>query len=530
MVDWVSKRRYRCTIGLRARMGAFKRGGREMDERVCELIELVELACAEHDLFSSCTSAPELLMVSGGSDSTAMCLLAAHLARQGRVDPSRYHVLHVDHGLRGEDSANDALFSERLAAQCGFAFHLRRIDVSQRTAQFGGNVESAARHMRYELAEELLDELCEQAGVPAEEGRICVAHTRDDRIETFFMRTIVGTGPGGFASIAFRNGRVVRPLLDASRSQLRDFIEAQAEAGFFEPIIVEGANAGGEFSEGARLGLWREDATNFGSEGFRAFVRNELIPLAKTRNPSLDETLSRTIDAIADENEMLQQQVEAALGAATREDGTFDANSLAELEPPLLRRAIYTLCKRALPVAERIERKHIDAIAENLLRDGFAIDLPGAVRFSNSRGRISLRAIMERNSELEETLVEGVKLAIPGAVELAGGVRIAAWVVAPGSNAAAFARDCSTATRVFLDAQLVSEKASELTISSRRPGETLQPLGMAGATKKLSDLLIDAKVDAMRRDEIPIVRAGDEIVWVATVAPFPFQRRQEDRR
>ncbi|MCR5845673.1 MAG: tRNA lysidine(34) synthetase TilS, partial [bacterium] len=320
-----------------------------MDDRVHRLIGLVEQAVAEHDLFPSCSNAPELLMVSGGSDSTAMCLLVAHLAREGIVDPSRCHVLHVDHGLRGEDSTNDAIFVERLAAQCGFSFHLRRIDVSQRTAQFGGNVESAARYMRYELAEELLDELCEQAGAEPEEGRICAAHTRDDRIETFFMRAIVGTGPGGFASIAFRNGRIVRPLLETSRSQLRDFIEAQVYAGFFEPIVIEGANAGAEFSEGARLGLWREDATNFGSEGFRAFVRNELIPLAKTRNPSLDETLSRTIDAIADENEMLQRQVEAALTAAVGEDGTYDALSLAELESPLLRRAIYTLCKRALP-------------------------------------------------------------------------------------------------------------------------------------------------------------------------------------
>ncbi|MCR5845573.1 MAG: tRNA lysidine(34) synthetase TilS, partial [bacterium] len=178
----------------------------------------------------------------------------------------------------------------------------------------------------------------------------------------------------------------------------------------------------------------------------------------------------------------------------------------------------YTLCKRALPLEERIERKHIDTIVGNLTRDGFAIDLPGAIRLASSRGRIALRAIAGRNSELEEALAKGAKLAIPGAVELADGVTIAAWIIAPGSNAAAFARGQSTATRVFLDAQLVAEKAPELTIASRRPGDTLQPLGMPGATKKLSDLLIDAKVDALRRDEIPIVRAGDDIVWVATVA------------
>ena len=61
--------------------------------------------------------------------------------------------------------------------------------------------------------------------------------------------------------------------------------------------------------------------------------------------------------------------------------------------------------------------------------------------------------------------------------------------------------------RVFLDAQLVAEKAPALNITQRRSGDTLQPLGMAGSTKKLSDVLIDAKVDAMHAFLVPAILA-----------------------
>ena len=113
---------------------------------------------------------PALLMVSGGSDSTALAYLAAGLREAGRT---------------------------------------------------GENVEAVARRERYLAANEALESLCRHAAAPLADGRIVTAHTADDRVESFYMRSIVGTGPGGFRAMRYRNGPVVRPLLDASRDDLR---------------------------------------------------------------------------------------------------------------------------------------------------------------------------------------------------------------------------------------------------------------------------------------------------------------------
>ena len=107
------------------------------------------------------------------------------------------------------------------------------------------------------------------------------------------MRSIVGTGPGGFRAMRYRNGPVVRPLLDASRDDLRAYLVERERAG--EPVAVD--------AEGA---LWREDATNAHTDRFRAYVRHEIVPRARMRNPQLLDVLCRSMNLIADEDDMLE--------------------------------------------------------------------------------------------------------------------------------------------------------------------------------------------------------------------------------
>jgi NADPH-dependent glutamate synthase beta subunit-like oxidoreductase len=121
-----------------------------------------------------------------------------------------------------------------------------------------GGVEAVAREERYRLADAELDRICCELGVDAEQGVICTAHTLDDRIETFFMRTLVGTGPAGLRSIPRERGRIRRPLLDAGREELREWLRER--------------HLGQPDSE-----LWREDATNDDGSNFRSRVRHELL-------------------------------------------------------------------------------------------------------------------------------------------------------------------------------------------------------------------------------------------------------------
>ena len=171
-----------------------------------------------------------LLMVSGGSDSTALARLAARLRDEGWL--GALDMLHVNHKLRGHDADEDARFVARLADELGIPLFSCEVDVAGEAARSGENVEAVARRERYNAASEAVMSMCQHEAIPLAQGKIVTAHTVDDRIESFYMRSIVGTGPGGFRGMLYENGRVVRPLLDCTREGLRDFLrEAAAREG-----------------------------------------------------------------------------------------------------------------------------------------------------------------------------------------------------------------------------------------------------------------------------------------------------------
>ena len=320
-------------------------------EEVVGTLENRVLACIrEHGMAQP--HQPALLMVSGGSDSTALAYLAKSLHDAGELGP--LSILHVNHGLRGSDADDDAAFVERLAKVLDLPVVVAAVDVGGITQSERGNVEAIARRERYTAAQQALSDLCLREGCPVSQGVIFVAHTADDRIENFYMRSIVGTGPGGFRSMLYVNGRVARPLLDCGRDELRDYIEARVETGM--PVVRSGSGA-----------LWCEDATNEHTDRFRAYVRHEIVPLAKARNPRLLETLTRTMNLIADEDDMLDEMADDLIEQhVTRlepaEEGCVLSPWIAAERLPLRRRVVVKVIEGFLGPDERIEAATVDAV------------------------------------------------------------------------------------------------------------------------------------------------------------------------
>ncbi len=302
---------------------------------------------------------PVLLMVSGGSDSTALAYLACELRDRGLL--GELAVLHVNHRLRGEAADADAQFVAQLAELLGLPLFSCSIDIAAEAARTGENVEAVARRERYLAANEALESLCLHASAPLVDGRIFTAHTADDRVESFYMRSIVGTGPGGFRAMRYRNGPVVRPLLDVSREDLQAYVSERERAGL--PVACD--------NEG---NLWREDATNAHTDRFRAYVRHEIVPRAKERNPQLLEVLTRTMNLIADEDDMLEDMTNDAAKRHVKwieqDDGrapAFDAGCVLgpELgaEPlSLVRRVVVYVLQAMLGPDARVETASVDAV------------------------------------------------------------------------------------------------------------------------------------------------------------------------
>lgn len=463
-------------------------------------------------------------MVSGGADSTALLVLAASGELdiddgrgRARIARERLHVLHINHQLRGIAADEDERFVRELAESLGVPATVRRVNVAAlaASAEWGDtNVENVAREVRYAAANHLANELCAETGLPRSSARIVTAHTANDRTETFFMHAIKGSGTQGLSSIPRRRNRIVRPLLDMTHEQLCDLLRMRGIA-------------------------WREDETNADTHYLRNFVRHEIVPLARERNPRLFESMASTCEILSDEDSYLTQVAARAFRALERRRASglvsLDAARLAATDIAIARRVVRMAVAAACPEC-RIEAGHVARMLQIVAAGTGSVTLPNGVDARVTYGALSIRSreaqgLGETSGWLEVPALAGAAgksetIAAPGQMgqlELAAGtlsarLREIAAASDPVAIARAHAREWE-GNSILLDAAAcgVGQLGGRLWVSGPELGEVLCPLGMHGQSKKLSDLLIDAKVEAASRAAVPVVRTGvgGPVVWVA---------------
>lgn len=417
-----------------------------------------------------------LAMVSGGADSVALLRL---LAAGELGDVAGLFVLHVNHGLRGAEADADQAFVEALCADLGVPRHAVRHDVAAFAEAEGLNIEDAGRRVRYRFAEAELDARCEELGLSPLRGRVAVAHTFDDRLETLLARLVTGAGAGGLRSIAPVRGRIIRPLLDARRADITGHLTQLGQT-------------------------WREDITNEDTTRQRAWVRHELLPLIERRNPSFDAVAARMIGILGEEDDLLAEMADAfAHDFARRDQGAlvFERGFMQTLSRPMARRTVRQALLAAFPEASRLESEHIEALVEGLADDSFARDLPFGLRAEAEYSTLRI----SRRQDVELSVAPGL-LPLPGTVDLGAAGEMQAREV-PGTTPS------TTRLRVTIDADAVHWP---LVVDGIRSGDRIRPFGMEG-TKKVADLLIDEKVPKRLRAVTPVVRSEERVVWVAGV-------------
>jgi len=404
-----------------------------------------------------------VVAVSGGPDSTALLAGLAELA-PGRG--LRLTAAHVDHALRGGESVSEGEAVAALAARLGVGCTRRRAAV-----EAGAGVEARARRARYRALADMAQEL----GA----SWIVTGHTRDDQVETVLLRLLRGAGRRGLGGMRPLRGRLFRPLLDTTRMDVRRFL----------------ADRGIDFAI---------DRTNADLRLTRNRIRRLLVPVLEAEfNPRLGEALAALAARLRDEDDLLQTLATARAGALARGEALAVA---VVAEPRAIARRIVRawLARGARRAVSAAHVERVLALASG--RGRGAVAIPGPARVLREGDLLVRRAGRQADARcFAYPIAPGESVA-----DRQGGWRVALSSPRPRR---AGERAASDAAHALFDADALPVP---LALRPPAPGDRLTLLG--GGTRKLQDILVDAKVPREARPSVPLLVGGDEILWVAGLA------------
>jgi tRNA(Ile)-lysidine synthase len=422
-----------------------------------------------------------LVAVSGGPDSVALLHILCDLRRDLEL---RLEVAHLQHGIRGRESEDDALFVRELARRLDLPFHIKEISIPRMRSQAGkGNIEALARRERYRF----LTAIAFQRNL----DKIAIAHTENDQAETVLMWLLRGAGRkglGGMAPVQAINPRgaesskavtIIRPLFEVTKEELLSYLDER--------------------------GLeYRLDRSNEDTAYLRNWIRFELLPRLKDRiGPGVSSRLVQSAEVLRDEEILLNALARREL-AALRADSALRRDGFLRQPKALQRRMLRLWIEEARGHLRGLDFAHVEAL-RRLICDGppqSRLSIPGGWELTREyeTARLAKRARLSKPACYAYPMVIDGVLAVPEAGMVIECQRVS-------SPPAELPKDHWEA--LFDQAAL----AEPLVVRNFRRGDRFQPLGMRGH-KKVKELFIEKKVPSAARARWPLLVMGREVLWL----------------
>ena len=397
-----------------------------------------------------------LVAVSGGNDSMALCAL---LKEAG----FNFAVAHCNFKLRGAESDGDAAFVENYCGNNKIKHFYTSFDTSNYAAKHKISTQMAARDLRYAWFEELMKKNKFEF--------LLTAHHLNDNIETFFINLLRGSGINGLKGIVPVNGKVVRPLLFATREEIEEYVK-QNGIGF------------------------REDSSNIEDKYLRNRLRHTIIPEFKRLNPSFEQTMLKELDILKEVNTLVTKEVEKKkrlISNIRNGAGKIDIAKLEKTDSPQL--LLFELLKdfgfnstQASNIHDTLRGlpgKIFSSDTHQLIKDRKFLVLKKKTKSSKQEFSIG---------KISKELTEPVNLTV-SYIKLKKGVD---------------AKIPALKNVAYLDADKLK---FPLKLSKWQLGDKFRPLGMKDF-KKLSDFFIGEKMNLFEKENQWVLRSGKEIVWI----------------
>ncbi|MBE0391847.1 tRNA(Ile)-lysidine synthase [Flavobacterium sp. 7E] len=391
-----------------------------------------------------------LLATSGGLDSMVM----VHMLQQLDLDIA---IAHCNFQLRGVDSFEDQKFVQEYADGNQIPVFITQFDTAAFAKDYKVSTQVAARDLRYNWFYELLDT----------EGfdYILTAHHADDNLETFLINLSRGTGLEGLTGIPEENGSIIRPLLLFSRNEILKFAKDNK---------IE----------------WREDSSNASDKYLRNKIRHHVVPLLKEINPQFMEAFQKTQTYLQEASELVEDaSIMVYQQVVSQQEDDFHINLKELLKLPNYKSYLYqwlhefgfTAWDDVYNLVDSLSGKQVFASDYRLLKNRGVLILSKINEDAATEGYFIHEDLQEVNIPLKMTF----------------------------SKVDATAFDSNRI--IFVD----SDKLTfPLEIKRWQEGDSFQPFGMNGKSKKLSKFFKDEKLSLIEKEQLWILWSGEKIVWI----------------
>jgi tRNA(Ile)-lysidine synthase len=415
-----------------------------------------------------------LCAVSGGPDSMALLGCLWELAPRLHLT---LEVATVDHGLRAEAAGEAALVQERCAA-LGVPWHCVRVDVAGArgshlhpgTATAGADGiprrpqgRAASGGGTQEVARRL--RLGALTGLAAERGlgSVALGHHADDQAETVLFRILRGTGLDGLRGIPYRRAPFIRPLLDVTRAEILQYLHRRSL-----PFVTDPSNADARYA--------------------RARLRHQILPILRQENPRIDQAL-RSLSAMA---------------SAHHPAGGRGRDPIERVLDQAVEAGIFIPTRLAAEIAAVSREGHGTR----------SFDVGGGAKVLVSYGRVSVEHGRRSPAGAQSPPPDPIRIPGPGWYAFGRHLAIVIHEALGGDSGASVGYE--DRGFVWFDGESL---AWPLSVRSRQRGDRMRPRAGRGS-RKLSDLLIDAKIPGPHREALPVVVAADgALLWVPGLRP-----------
>ena len=412
-----------------------------------------------------------IIALSGGADSVSLLLVLKHLESELGIT---LEAAHCNFHLRGDESLRDEQFCQQLCRRLHVPLHLVHFDTHAYADLHHVSIEMAARDLRYAYFENLRRDIDAQD--------ICVAHHRDDSVETVLLNLVRGTGLRGLRGIQPRNAHIIRPLLSHSRQQIEQYLDALGES-------------------------YVTDSTNLHNDVKRNKIRLNIIPLLRELNPSASqsifETSLRVTEALKIFDDAIQHAIADVTTPQTQNSKLKTQNSPLTISVPRLKQQPspeYTLHEILSP--RGFTSAQIEQIYTSL-----DTSPAGKIVASHTHELAFDRGSLILQPKTPTPLVRPMHIPETGTYVLSDNLKLKVETEECGDRY----EPSRTADCASLDA---SDIKFPLTLRHIQPGDRFVPFGMTG-TKLLSDYLTDRKKNIFeKRAQLVLTDAQQRILWL----------------